>query len=327
MTDPVLKPDLSLLRFFPDSERREQGYPPVSVTEFKQGPFCLYYINAAHFFNKEDNDKKLFPMDTVTHQTVLQAFNKLKFNAVVMEMCGQPRELYPTYIAEAEALARAKPPMCHEMQLSIVLARANGLPLINAERPESEMYEELRAEGYSLRELQAYWILHLQKQLVGEEKDMKAFDATIDRITESLVRQRGYPKEERLTAKEYEAWYRNHYPHRRHPLHAKEGDALAERPEKATAVQLLANRHGELRDRYAIQQITGMLQAYQRVLVVYGAHHMQTQKPVFDAMLAPGEERILVPAHPRTKTAPTAWGRSKYRNVPHPDYRPLVLAV
>lgn len=241
MADPVLKPDLSLLRFFPYSELREQGYPPVSVTEFKQGPFCLYYINASHFFGKKDNDKKnkkksrdkkLFPMDTVTHQTVMQAFDKLRFNAVVMEMCGQPRELYPTYIAEAEALARAKPPRCHEMQLSVVLARAKGLPLINAERPE-----------------------------------------------------------------------------------------------KATAVQMLAKRHGELRDRYAIQQITGLLQAYQRVLVVYGAHHLQTQKPVFDAMLVPGKERILVPADPRTKTAPTAWGRLEYRNVPHPDYKPFVLMV
>ncbi len=321
MTDPILKPDLSLLRFFPYSELREQGYPPVSVTEFKQGPFCLYYINAAHSYD----NMGVLKMHSVTHQTVMQAFDKLKFNAVVMEMCGQPRELYPKYIMEAEALARAKPPRCHEMQLAIVLARTNGLPLINAEQPEIEIYGELHKEGYSLKELQAYWILNHYQQFKGITIKDETFDADIDEATTQLVNQRGYPKEERLTAKEYEARYLRHYPDRRHPMHAEEGDALPERPEKATAIQLLTKRHGELRDRYAIQQITGMLQAHKRVLVVYGAGHLQSQKPVFDAMLAPGKERILVPAHSWTKTAPTAWDRTGYRNVPHPDYKPLAV--
>jgi hypothetical protein len=209
MADPILKPDLSLLRFFPYSEFREQGYPPVSVTEFKRGPFCLYYINASHFFGKKDNDKKnkkksrdkkLFPMDTVTHQTVMQAFDKLRFNAVVMEMCGQPRELYPTYIAEAEALARAKPPRCHEMQLSVVLARAKGLPLINAERPE-----------------------------------------------------------------------------------------------KATAVQMLAKRHGELRDRYAIQQITGCCKPIKECWSFMGLTTYKRRNPFLMPCLCRARKEFLFP--------------------------------
>jgi hypothetical protein len=298
----------------------EYGYPPVSVTEFIKDPYKLYYINASHFYDKFSQS----PMDTVTNQTVLKAFLELKFNAVVMEMTGQPRHLTSRYIAGAENKSMQVPPRCNEMELTIMLARGKNLPFVNAECPDNEIFAKLHTYGYSLKELQAFWILSHFEQFWRHSLFAETFDSNIFKLAASFASARGYPQKEWLSAQEYKTWFFKHHPDRKIPWDAREGDALSERPEHATAVQLLANKYADLRDKYAIGSIVGVLQEHKSVLVVYGAHHFHAHKPVFDALLTPGKERIALPAHPRTSGSRVS-DRLGYRNTLPPQYKPLTI--
>ncbi|MGE0108985.1 MAG: hypothetical protein AB7S81_04370 [Bdellovibrionales bacterium] len=286
----MLKPNNDLIKISTLSDAHK--YPPVCVSEFVTPNHQLYYINAAHVNG----------LDNPTCQTIKRAFGLYNPKAVVVECggCSLYLDGYKSYLLDHVKESKNAD---NECAYATLLGLERNLPIANGEPMDSVILKELLNAGYESKDVQAFFCL----QWLGQEKERKNIHALSfhEKTTAFLQNQRrllSLQDSEALTLPEYQRWFSRHYPERIGLLDISSIDTAPEESKKAHLAHRISYETNKVRDPHIVQAITKMLNYFNSVLVVCGAGHLETQRAVFEDMLAPCQEKVLAPTVPLSQT-------------------------
>lgn len=275
-----MRPDLSLIQDY----TREAGDAsrPVAVTHFENGSKHLYYINASHVTG----------IKNPTCETVRKAIQTYKPQLVIIE--GIPTEdgvSPPSYVDYVNRKERPQNFPLGEPAYAAFLAIQNQIPFIGGEPSEETIHTFMAAEGYSARDLMAFYALRLIPQY-------RQLGKTIDEIFPQIAGDVDFSfnnvtENETLKLDELAAWYNQH--------RGSSGDLWTINTENfapysssdASYFQSLNHKIGIVREQHIDTLIADSLINNDRVLVVYGDGHLVKSGPVFENMLGPGKLILL----------------------------------
>jgi len=273
--------DLKLIRACTPEDERE--WRPVAVNHFQKVDKNLYYINARHA-TKDGLHKP-------TIETIEKAIEDYKPQLVIIEGVPTAIGVSPApYVKFAEKDSVDNFLIGGEPVYALLLAHKNNIPFVGGEPTDIEIFSAMEKEGYSLKDMMAFYLLRaiprawIEKRPMSEEGYFQLFvDEYLGKFFEHV------PEHERLTLAEFEEWYATHRDKRSNPdyLAVQMGDMAPWDTPTASYFQTLNYRLGMVREEHLDTLIGESMTNYDRVLVVYGDGHFVQSRAVFEKMLGP----------------------------------------
>ena len=274
--------DLSLIRDYTPQDKLV--WRPVVVNHFQRGGKSLYYINARH----------VAEIDNPTCDTVREAIGVYKPQLVIIEgfptECGVSPDFFIDY-ANREATRNFAD---GESGYAAFLAHQNRIPFLGGEPLTIQICSVMEKEGYSAKDIMAFYLL---RQIPQDRREGKAMDEAhfAERALRYLPQAFEHiPQQERLTLPEFEAWYAIHGSDGKHFLKTSADDLAPYASPVGNYFQQLNHRLGLVREQHLDTLIAESLANSDRVLVVYGDGHLVQSRAVFEKMLGPGKSIALV---------------------------------
>jgi hypothetical protein len=253
--------------------------PPPSTTDrpfietFHRDGRTLIYILAAH------HSSVLFPdaMTDPVFKTIQRVFSKNRPEAVVVE--GVDPSQISGFLEYAKQCAAANYNLpgkaCDEPAFAAYSATTKGVPVYTGEPSATASLSVFEAHGYSIQDFLAFWIMNnipQEKRHAQLSEDM--FRQLVDRIV-------GYENHllgtsTRFATEDFVAWYEKNMQTPRNYLDIVQEDARPYPPpeEPKTLLHTLSALSTKARDENLVVTIKTALRNHNRVLVVYGASHL-----------------------------------------------------
>jgi len=228
-------------------------------------------------------------IDSAVAKTVRGAFNRRKPQAVVVEglVSGDEADTAGR-LRSAKDFAAKRPREFPENYYPIYLADRAKIPFAGGEPALKAKLEYLQPFGYSAEDLLGLSVASnvgaLHKDCADRAKCARMLDFLADKVAKELDLGAGWD------FAGYEQWYA-----RRAELEKPANSLTTEdcRPDggpKATFLQMMGYRLELIREAAIVRQISALLNAHDRVLVVYGSGHLLRQRPVWIKALGPSKE-------------------------------------
>jgi hypothetical protein len=268
--------DLSLIRDYKPQD--DLVWRPVVVTHFQKDEKNLYYINARHVAG----------IHNPTCDTVREAINRYKPQLVIIE--GFPTEAgsSPDFYIDYANRDAARGFVSGEPAYTAFLAHQSHIPFVGGEPSHAALVASLEREGYSVKDIMAFYLLRMisQERREGNPMDEAHF---AESAAHYLQQDFSYiPQQERLTTDEFEAWYDAHKADAKHFLKTSTDDTAPYASPAGSYFQHLNHRLGMVREEHLDGLIAKSLTSNDRILVIYGDAHLVRSRAVFEKMLAPG---------------------------------------
>ncbi len=263
-----------LLRDYSREVQKSEPFKSPFLSHFHRGTKHLYYVAASHSSGTENP----------TCKTIESAMNHYRPQVVIIEGVQTEKGISPTFLQEYVHKEAAKGFPSGEPAYAASLAMAQGIPFMGGEIANHELFNKLRAQGISDKELMANyllrWIPYWKKEPGFDEA---AFDKKAIEYLTNAEEFREIPPDQRLSVTEFKAWYNkyNTVPSR-HFLQL-EMEALAPiHSASASHFETMSYLISKERDAHLVGVINDAFQKYDRVLVVYGNGHLTVSRPVFE---------------------------------------------
>jgi hypothetical protein len=255
------------------------GAPPPPST--RQAPFIetfqrngrtLIYVLAVH------HSSVLFPdpMNDPVFKTIQSVFSKTPPDAVIVEGVD-PSQMsgFLAYANQCAANYNLPGKSCDEPAFSANSAMQNGVPVYTGEPSARAVLSFFEAQGYSTQDFFALQILsNIPHEKRHGQLTEDKFRQLVQRITGNENHLLGISV--RFTSEDFAAWYAKHMQipinYLDITLEDTSPDPQANRAN--TVLHTLVGLSNKMRDRNIVATIKTVLQNHNRVLIVYGASHL-----------------------------------------------------
>lgn len=279
--EKAVSADVNLIKRLGLDAYRDEPFDAPYIALFERGRKRLIFVSGDHASG----------IDTAVTKTIRHAFKKHAPQAVVVEglASGGEDDDSDERLRQAKAFAAEAPGEFPENYYPLYLADRRGIPFVGGEPALETRLQALEARGYAAEDL---WGLGLGANIGAGEKECSPSRAVCAELHERMAKElaaalglkgrRGYA--------EFERWYARRAGLKKpaHRLTSEDNRPLGG-PE-ATFLQTMAFHLELVRESSIVSQIERMLNAHDRVLVVYGSGHLVRQRPVWEKALGPSRD-------------------------------------
>ncbi len=253
--------------------------PPPSTRDapfietFHRNHKTLIYVAAAHHSPLKYPDAFADP----TFQIIDSVFLKTPPEAVIVE--GVDPSQISGFLDHADQCAAAKFNVpgthCGEPDLAAYAAQQRGISVYTGEPTARFELSFFQSHGYSIQDFLAFWIM---ANISFEKSQGQMNEAKFRRVASDVVANLNHSlgASVRFTPDDFAAWYAKHIQTPRNYLDLTNEDAAPYPPpeEPKTVLHTLSALCTEARDKNVAATIKTLLRSHNRVLVVYGASHL-----------------------------------------------------
>jgi len=270
-----LAADASLVRPYSYERQRREPFRAPFYAYFRRGAKELYFVAAAHGTDPGSPTFRLIRAISKKHPP----------DASVIEGVRADLGVSPASLTEGyRKTSGARSYKWGEAALTALLAADRGKDYLGSEPSDAELLKGLKDEGRGVDDLLGFYFLRQIPWMrrdgsLKSRKTRELFDEFMRGYPESL----GLKPEERPTYDRFLSWYRRTAGKDFDPA-AMEGEALAPL-ENGDAIQKLSAAVDLVRNRFMVDVIARTLRSHDRVLVVFGASHLTSQREAIEAML------------------------------------------
>lgn len=243
------------------------------VETFERDSKTLVYVAANHHSSVQYPDAMTDP----TFRTIESVFSTVLPDAVIIEGVD-PSQLqgFLKYAAQCAAANYSVPgAQCEEGAFAAYSAVKNGKPVYTGEPSAADELSFLKAHGYSIQDFFALWIMN---NIPPEKRHGQLTDEKFRVLAERVVRNENYElgTAVNFSTDDFAAWYTKRMRVPRNYLDIAANDTAPEptRGEPDTILHTLSGLVKTVRDQHIVSVITTVLRNHNRVLVVYGASHL-----------------------------------------------------
>jgi hypothetical protein len=253
----------------------DSEYPDrkVVIAHYKKNDVELSYLAARHT-NEVGSD---------TFKMVELLFEKQPFNVLLIESIPHSSGESPQWFLD-EAMKGQGPRYVKggESAFGTIKSHKRGIPFYSGEPDHLDIYQSLKAAGYSDHDVLGFYVVRQIPQWVRENVPKKSLlESKIPPFLNyycQIFKMQVCPNRADI-----ELWYKNHSGHDLsiHVLN-KEVAPLAD---GKLHTQKISTQIGVVRDRFTLSVIESLLKRYKKVAVIYGASHFVTLRKSFDSSL------------------------------------------
>jgi hypothetical protein len=272
----LLKADPSLVQNW--SEKLQASTPIRSpfIEFYQNGKFRLIYLAAHHEVTEESK----------TFQLIHALFEKKQFKIVILE--GFPKSYG---VSPLRMLEHAKSKGVSEGALAIRLAEKKQVAFLGGEPPEVSVAQAVLKAGYTPQDLLGFYFVR-QLPTLKWEKALRGgnIEGVYSQFMSWQKTAAGFDKSLLFDFSAFKVWYKKTN-HKDFDLSSFDDDEPAPNEHGHYLTQRISSVVGRVRDAFIVETITEELNEYGEVLVIYGASHLETQRPALFQMLGPPKWR------------------------------------
>jgi hypothetical protein len=246
------------------------------IETFQRDGKTLIYVLAVH------HSAMLFPdaMAEPVFKTIQSVFLKTPPDAVILE--GVDPSQISGFLDYARQCADANYNLagraCAENAFTAYSAAANGAQVYTGEPPASASLALFRAQGYSVQDFFAFWIMN---NIPHEKRHGTLSEGEFTRLVDRVV---GYENQLLGTStsfitEDFAAWYAKNIrtPHNYLDIAQEDTSPYPSSGEPKTLLHTLSALSTKARDENIVATIKMAIENHSRVLVVYGASHFDSE--------------------------------------------------
>lgn len=244
------------------------------IETFQHNSKTLIYIAATHHSSVRYPNAMLDPV----FKTIQHAFSTTTPDAVIIEgvepsqvAAWCERSVRQCGLAHFNLARKA----CDESSFAAYPATQMGIPVYSGEPPSRVLFEAFERHGYSIQDYFAFGIIN---HIPYEKRHGPLTANDFPKVVEQVVNYQNYLLGTRIafTAKDFEAWYAKHMQTPRNYLDIAANDTgPSPLPGEPNTLMHTFSRLGKtVRDQNIVNTIKRALKRQNRVLVVYGASHL-----------------------------------------------------
>jgi hypothetical protein len=276
-----LKPDYSLVRDWQTAQKEApQPFEWPYVAQFHQGATHLHYIAACHGGD----------INSATLKTIKAEFDNFMPDAVVVEGVHS-EEISPSwYLDHCQQQAKENYREGGEGSYATVLAGQNNIPFIPAEPSDWQMYQGFLKQGYTLHDMLGWNAArviqsHCAAGLLDDSTVDGLVDESIQRDLQELAQKDHTLTGHKFASHDFRNWYREKMAWHFSPAGIADADSSPMTGPGANFLQKMMAAADAIREPHIVELIARQLTDFKKVLVVYGASHLDKQEQVFRKML------------------------------------------
>lgn len=272
---PRYRADARLLDLRRDNEHGAPYAAPFAAF-YKDESVQLAYVAVEHAAGK----------DSPTFKLVKSVFEDFKPDFVLIE--GQNLESESRargFVKRVERCGAEDFAHCSEPEYAASFCIARNVPFEGAEPSEKDVLDGVERAGYSLDDLLGFYMVRpiqtlktqgsIEKGITDEKLAARLYDGR-----KGLREQLGGGE---FTLDRFWRWYREHVPQK--SLLSIDGDDVMPSEEAgATYLQRVSLEVNRARESSIVRNLQDALDRHRRVLVVFGAWHYFTERPVIEKM-------------------------------------------
>lgn len=284
----ILQPDLSLLRDYEDRDyalwpRLEKG---AFVTHFfdDSREHNLYFVNGDH---KPGRDSPSCRMVEAAVETFRPKFMVLEGFPTMLGLSP------PSVVREAVSESWEKNFPTGEPTYSAYLADRKGIKFIGGEPDPRDLFQAMREEGYTTKEIMNFSLLSHITRL--SQQEAQNFSATARKYWKKTPPFNRIPKKEKSTLEEFGEWFEQHNTTWKTYMQFDSGDLSPFGHPRMKYFRAYNRKELTFRDQNIDRLVGGALGAYKNVLIVYGGGHLHQSYRVFERMLGNVETWVASP--------------------------------
>ncbi len=164
---------------------------------------------------------------------------------------------------------------CGEPEFAAYSALQLGAPVFTGEPAGRALLSLFEAHGYSIQDVFAYYVMI---NIAFQSRNLPIFEDALPKFVDRIVANENYTygTSVRFTAANFSAWYAKHMQNPQNYLELRVDDTSPAAPGETPKTELhaLSRVFGQVRDENVLRTVRSVLRKYNRVLVVYGASHV-----------------------------------------------------
>lgn len=272
--------DINLIvRLGPRAYQNEKFRSPF-VALFQRGKKVLIFVAGDHGTG----------INSPAAKTIRQAFKTNKPQAVIVEgLSSSGKNDADDRLRQAKAFAAEWPDEFPENYYPIYLADQTGIPYVGGEPGLNIKLDALKPLGYEAEDLLGLSIganIGALSDDCSKSRDMCA--KMHNEMAARTARELGIPGA--YGYDDFEQWYSRRVGPQKPPHQLTAEDCKPVGGPKATYLQTMAFHLELIRETSIVRQVERMLNAHDRVLIVYGSGHLVRQREVWKNALGPSKD-------------------------------------
>jgi hypothetical protein len=244
------------------------------VETFHRNGKTLIYVLAVHHSSLRYPDAMTDPV----FKTIQQVFSTAAPDAVIIEGVD-PSQLSAYCERSVQQCGSTQYNIpgkaCDESSIAAYSAIQLGAQVYSGEPSASDELSVFKAHGYTIQDFLAFWILN---NIPQEKRHGPLTEDGFRRLVDRIVSYNNYllGTSVRFSSDDFARWYAKNMPspHNYLDIGLEDADPYPLGREKQTVLHKLSGLNTQERDESVVKAIKTALQNHSRVLVVYGASHL-----------------------------------------------------